>query len=312
MGCARIRKALVFLTLAVIAGTTPLTTASQTPVSEVPWITEGDVACPRISLIFNIGLGEAPSEAILQTLIQEGVEATMFPTGQFARTYPEYLRSLNDTGFPVGVHGDAGLQSPEASGDAIHFDIRASIDAIESVIGRGIDPYFTGPAAESDEHMDEVVASEGLQSVGWKVSAPDAGAEATDEAVYRSVVDNVYPGAIVELHLDGPATDVSTAMALPRIVDDLRARGYEFVTIEEMLEPCPGPTPDLPETVTMTGLDVHGLHCKSAPAQGATLIRILIDGDTVPVRGPVFDGWLPVSCADRPGWVKATALPDFP
>jgi hypothetical protein len=49
---------------------------------------------------------------------------------------------------------------------------------------------------------------------------------------------NVYDGAIVELHLDGPASATSTGVALPWIVDELRDAGYTFVTIPELARPC--------------------------------------------------------------------------
>jgi hypothetical protein len=65
----------------------------------------------------------------------------------------------------------------------------------------------------------------------------------------------------------------------------------------------------MPEDIMLAGLDVHGLHCRTAPSQGATMIRILLNGDVVTTRGPAFDGWVPVECVGRNGWVKASALP---
>jgi peptidoglycan/xylan/chitin deacetylase (PgdA/CDA1 family) len=274
-----------------------------------PWFVEGDVACGRVALVFTIGLGGQPSETILHELIQNDVDATMFTTGEFARTQPDYLRRLSESGFQVGVHDNADGLGSLADEETFRRDIRESVTSIEDVIGRPIDPYLTSNAANTDERVRAAIVAEGFLPVGWGVAPPDWMPNSTEGAVYRAVVDNVYPGAIVRMHLDGPATEDSTAMALPRIIDELRTRGYEFVTIGKMLEPCPGPAPALPETVTMSGLDVHGLHCKAAPGPGGTLIRILFTGDTVRVRGPVFDGWLPVECAGRDGWIKADAVP---
>jgi len=50
---------------------------------------------------------------------------------------------------------------------------------------------------------------------------------------------NVTDGAIIEMHLDGPASALSTGVALPWLIADLRAEGYQFVTIPQMTEPCP-------------------------------------------------------------------------
>ncbi len=218
----------------------PVAASAQTPVGDAPWFVEGNVACPRIALLFDIGIGEPPSEAILATLVEKDVAATMFPMGSFARSQPDYLRRLADAGFEIGTHGDTNLWLTDAPDDVIRADIRASVDAIEPVIGRPIDPYHTPYAANTDERVRSVVASEGLVPVGWKVAAPDWSADATEEGVYNAVYYNAYPGAIVEMHLDGPATERSTARALPRLIDDLRGRGFAFVTIGEMLHAVRG------------------------------------------------------------------------
>lgn len=136
---------------------------------------------------------------------------------------------------------------------------------------------------------------------------PDGPLRSVD--VYNAAFHGAYPGAIVEIHLADPDAERATALALPRLVDDLRARGFEFVTIEALREPCEAPGAFTPETITLAGLNVHGLHCKAAPSRQAALIRILFNGDMVTSRGPGFDGWLPVECAGQDGWVKASALP---
>lgn len=301
-------RGVVVRVLALVMLLLPATALAQTPVGTTSWLVEGDVACPRIALIFDIGIGYQPSESVLQTLVEKEVAATMFPMGSFARNQPDYLRRLDEAGFAIGTHGDTNLWLTDATNMAIRADVLASVEVIEGVIGRPIDPYHTPYAANTDERVRAVVATTGLLSIGWRVSAPDWSVDATEEGVYNAVFHNAYPGAIVEMHLDGPATEQATALALPRLIDDLRARGFEFVTIGEMFEPCEASGAFASESMTLSGLDVHGLHCKIAPSPGAGMIRILLNGDVVTPRGPVFDGWLPVECAGRDGWVKASAL----
>ena len=79
--------------------------------------------------------------------------------------------------------------------------------------------------------------------VAWDVPADDWRDDITPEYVYDRVVPNVEDGSIVEFHLDGPASAASTAVAIPWIVDDLRARGFQFVTIQDMAQPCGAATP---------------------------------------------------------------------
>jgi hypothetical protein len=52
-------------------------------------------------------------------------------------------------------------------------------------------------------------------------------------------MDETVNGAIVVLHFDSPTSTTSTAAALGRIIDDLRARGFEPVTVTELLTGAP-------------------------------------------------------------------------
>ncbi len=207
---------------------------------QAPWFVEGHAACNQVALVFNIGIGDQPSQTILNTLIEQQVPATMFPMGWWASEHPDYLQQIADAGFVIGTHGDQPLNLISATDEAIHQDVTNSIAVIESVIGREIDQYFTPYAADSDARVREVISDMGLLPVGWKVSANDYGPNATEGEVYDRVMSNIYPGAIIEMHLDGPATEHSTALALPRIISELRAQGYDLVTVPDLVIPCDG------------------------------------------------------------------------
>lgn len=204
-----------------------------------PWLVQGDSACNRIALIFNIGIGEAPSTSIVDTLVANRVPATMFPMGWWAEAHPDYLMTLDEAGFVIGTHGDEQLFLTTLGDEAITTDVANSVSAIESVIGREIDPWVTPYAAETDERVRQLVAGMGLMPVGWGVAAADYGSDATADSVYTRVMSGIGPGAIVEMHLDGPATEVSTAPALPLIIRDIQAQGYDLVTVPDLAEPCP-------------------------------------------------------------------------
>ncbi|MBA2468828.1 MAG: polysaccharide deacetylase family protein [Chloroflexia bacterium] len=205
---------------------------------EAPWFVEGQGSCNRVALVFNIGIGEEPSQTIVDTLIDSETPASMFPMGWWAATYPDYLEQIDEAGFLIGTHGDQQVFLTSLSDDAIEEDVTDSVGAIESVIERDIDEFFTPYAAATDERVRSIVSAQGLLPVGWNVAANDYGPDATEASVYERVMRNVYPGAVIEMHLDGLATEQSTALALPRIIDDLRAEGYEFVTVADMVLPC--------------------------------------------------------------------------
>jgi peptidoglycan/xylan/chitin deacetylase (PgdA/CDA1 family) len=202
------------------------------------WFREGQAGCNRIALIFNIGIGFEPSQSIVDTLVSTGTPATMFPMGYFASAQPAYVQQLHDAGFPIGTHGQETLDLTTLTSDQVTWDIDTSLDVIGGIIGAEPEPLFTPYAASSDAAVRSVVASLGVLPIGWNVAATDFNWTATADIVYDEVMNAIYDGAIVEMHLDGPATGQSTAAALPRLISDLDAAGYTFVTIPEMILPC--------------------------------------------------------------------------
>jgi peptidoglycan/xylan/chitin deacetylase (PgdA/CDA1 family) len=205
---------------------------------ELRYLDQGTAGCKRIAFIFDVGIGNTFDTGILTTLAANDVPATMFLMGWWADRYPALARRLAADGYVIGSHGYAAQELTARSDSAIASDIRAATKAITKATGVPPERWFTPYAAAIDTRVKTVIAKEGYVPVGWRVPANDYAASATEEDVYRRVVNGAYDGAIVEFHIDGPATRTSTGRALPRIIKTLRDRGYQFVTIPEMALRC--------------------------------------------------------------------------
>ncbi|MGC4190727.1 MAG: SH3 domain-containing protein [Thermomicrobiales bacterium] len=277
--------------------------------SDDPWFREGDVSCNRVALIFNIGIENPPSQTVLSTLIQKAAPATMFPMGWWARTYPDYLRQLDAAGFAIGTHGDRREVLTSMTDSGVRDEMLNSKAAIEAVIGHPIAEYMTPYAADIDLRVRRIVARLGLLPIGWAVSAADYDSTATEQGVYARVMNGVYPGAIVEFHLDGPATATSTARALPRIIDALRAQGYELSTVPGLMEAC---SPPVIPTWPTSGTGGDGLRCRANPSASGAIIGQFTEGQRIMLRGKVFNGWYPVICGSQKGWASASYLQATP
>ncbi len=226
-----------------------------TPSRGTPFLEKGTPGCKRVALIFNIGIGEPLQTHPLLWLKAEGVPATLFPMGWWALAFPDDMRTIAMLGFPIGTHGDVRLNLTGFSDDEVVIDLRDSATHIRQVIGKDPVPYFTAYAADMDERVRSLVAREGYLPVAWDVPADDWGAGISAEYVFDRVVPNVEDGSIVEFHLDGPSSEQATAVAIPWIVEALRERGYQFVTIQDMAQPCPAgatPVPATPQDGAMT------------------------------------------------------------
>jgi peptidoglycan-N-acetylglucosamine deacetylase len=215
----------------------------ETPSRGTPFLERGTPGCKRLAIIFDIGIGERFQIHPLLWLKEHDVPATIFPMGWWAQKFPDDMRTIAMLGFPIGSHGDVRLNLTGFSDDEVVADIRDAATHIREITGNDPQPYFTPYAADIDARVRALIASEGYLPVAWDVPADDWNKDITPEYVYDRVVPNVVDGSIIEMHLDGPASAESTAVALPRIVQDLQDQGYQFVTIPDMAQPCPKATP---------------------------------------------------------------------
>jgi hypothetical protein len=219
-----------------------------TPSGGTPFLEEGTPGCKRVAFIVNIGIGEPLQTHPLLWLKAEGVPATLFPMGWWALAFPDDMRTIAMLGFPIGTHGDVRLNLTGFTDDEVVTDLKDSATHIRQVTGEDPAPYFTAFAADMDERVRSLVAHEGYLPVAWDVPADDWGEDITADYVFDRVVPNVEDGSIVEFHLDGPSSKEATAVAIPRIVEALRERGYHFVTIQDMAQPCPAGATPVPAT----------------------------------------------------------------
>jgi peptidoglycan/xylan/chitin deacetylase (PgdA/CDA1 family) len=72
-----------------------------------------------------------------------------------------------------------------------------------------------------------------MRTINWDVDPMDWTAPGS-AAVYSRVVGAAQPGSIILMH-DGGGDRSGTLAALPSIIDTLRARGYRFATVSQLL-----------------------------------------------------------------------------
>ena len=216
------------------SGIAPLAASAQSAFD----LAAGVPGCSQIALMFNIGSGYEPAVGILDTLGAYGVPASMFVMGWLAEQSPWLVQEIAAWGHHVGSHGYLPPELTIRSDDDVAWDLQAALGAISGALGYHPGPWFTPYASASDERVRSIASSLGLITTGWSVGSGDWDPGATADSIYSSVVGSVYDGAIIELHLDAQRSVDATASALPRIIEDLSAQGYKFVTVPQIASGC--------------------------------------------------------------------------
>lgn len=202
-------------------------------------VSRGCTARRAIALTFDDGPNPTFTPRILDVLDARGAKATFFEAGGQAAAYPEIVRRVAADGMAVGSqsyeHSD---RLPVMTPRQFTADLLEAQSVLSAQLGY-VPSLFRPPFGKTSTSMLRVLRARGYLSVGWDLDSTDWRGDATPDQIAQAVLDGAHPGAIVLLHdggLGGGNPDRSaTLAALPRIIDGLRARGYELQTAPQIL-----------------------------------------------------------------------------
>ena len=183
----------------------------------------------KIAITFDCAWGTEHTDAILKALEAENVRATFFMVQFWTEKYPEYVKKIDAAGHEIGTHSATHSQMSKLSESEIRKELQTSSQAIESVTGKKVE-LFRAPFGDYDDLLVETAQSMGLYSIQWDVDSLDWKNLTASEITLR-IAGKVQPGSIILCHNNG----LHTAEALPIVLDTLRARGYEFVPVGELI-----------------------------------------------------------------------------
>ncbi|MBP2002675.1 polysaccharide deacetylase family sporulation protein PdaB [Paenibacillus shirakamiensis] len=185
-----------------------------------------------IALTFDISWGDKRTEPILQVLKDKGVKnATFFLSSPWSKTHPDVVKDIQTQGFEIGSHGHKHVNYSTLTEEEIKEQLKSAHSILTDLTGK--EPNLLRlPNGDFDKKVLKVADSLGYKVIQWDTDSQDWLNKGVDNIVNR-VVSKSHPGDIVLLH----ASDSSkqTHEALPIIIDELRKKGYEFVTVSELL-----------------------------------------------------------------------------
>lgn len=192
---------------------------------------------------------------IVNYLRTKHVPATFFAGGKWLRNHPERAQQLMaDPLFEVGnhswTHGNLRVgRDPQRLDDQIRWT-RAQYELLWDDLAakarkEGFDDEeiaripripltFRFPYGTCSPEALGAVANAGLPAIQWDVVSGDPSRHQTASQMVEAVLRQVKPGSILIFHANGRG--YSTAEALPRIIVALRERGFQFVTVSELLQ----------------------------------------------------------------------------
>lgn len=198
----------------------------------------------QIALTFDDGPDPDWTPQILDILKARHVPATFFIIGSQAEMSPRLVQREVNEGHDVGNHTFTHPNLGESPAGIVSLELNATQRLFEALTGRSMRlfraPYFgdAEPTTADELVPIEIAQKMGYIAVGLHID-PDDWEKPPADVIVQRVLDQLAhtsperEGHVILLH-DGGGDRSQTVAALPHIIDDLRAKGYTFVTVSQL------------------------------------------------------------------------------
>ena len=202
----------------------------------------------EVIITFDDGPHPLSCRSILGTLKEKHVQAVFFVVGKQVEGNPDLVKMILDEGHDLGNHTYDHIALDSISREQVYDQINRCDKAVEDATGRRM-VLFRPPHNRYNDTVLSVVKQKGDILMSYVIGAKDFIGTVTKEEltaeqqkqpaitadkIVEYVEKQLRPGAIILLH-DNPIT----AAALPKVIDVVRAKGYEFRSAKEMMASLP-------------------------------------------------------------------------
>ena len=229
--------------LAMLAGVA-LTLNAILPESNFfgPVFSEVKTAQKIVALTFDDGPDPPYTGQILDILAEHQVPATFFLIGANAAKYPDLVRRIVAEGHQIGNHTYHHIDLLKVDRETVAAEIDQTNQVLRAAVGF-VPHVVRPPHGFRDPVVMEVMSSRNMNVVEWSVMSKDWTNPGV-EAIVRRTIGKVQNGSVILLHDGDGIANVAnrdqTVAATRQIIVELSAKGYKFVTVDEILQATEG------------------------------------------------------------------------
>lgn len=190
-----------------------------------------------IALTFDDGSDGENLKEILNILKENDVKATFFLTGSAAKSHPKLLKRILKEGHAIGNHSYSHPHFTKLSESEMKNEVDKAEAAIYKITDQSTKPLFRPPYGDYNSSVLQAVGEYGYtETITWTIDTLDWEGISAGK-IAKKVLSKASPGSIVLMHAGSGA--VNTPAALTDIIQGLKDKDYQFVTIPELLEYTP-------------------------------------------------------------------------
>lgn len=231
------KKNLLTLMCCVLIGAVLLTVLFSTTSQVISTATEPRdipiycVECneKKVAISFDAAWGNEQTDTLLDILKEKDVKASFFLVGEWVEKYPESVKAIAAQGHDVGNHSSTHPYMTKLSSEDMASEIRSCNEKIQALTGM-TPTLFRPPYGDYNNAVVKAVKNQNMYCIQWDVDSLDWKDPTAEDMVDR-ITSKIQNGSIILMHNGAK----NTPQALPLIIDAVRAEGYEFVPISELL-----------------------------------------------------------------------------
>ncbi len=183
---------------------------------------------PMIALTFDDGPSKH-TDRLLDAFAENGGKGTFFVIGNIIDNRPATLQRMVSEGHQIAGHSWDHRQLTKLSAEDLKDQIMVTRAKIYETTG--IDtPVIRPPYGSYNDQVKQVCSQLGIVMINWSIDTLDWDHQNPDK-IYEIIMKEVTDGSIILCH-DLYSTTVD---AMERVIPDLIAKGYQLVTVEELL-----------------------------------------------------------------------------
>ncbi|MET0172813.1 MAG: polysaccharide deacetylase family protein [Agrobacterium vaccinii] len=190
---------------------------------------------PVVALTFDDGPSARFTKDVLTVLKDRDVKATFFLIGKETAENLPQARLIAEAGHEIGNHSYSHSNMAWMGPASVKDEIERTDAAIRAAGYQG-EILFRPPYGKKLLTLPWYLSQHDRKTIMWDVE-PESFPEVADnpDTLAKYVIDNARNGSIIIMHVMYRSREVSR-QALPLIIDGLRQRGFEFVTVSKLIE----------------------------------------------------------------------------
>lgn len=187
-----------------------------------------DPTQPMLAISFDDGPSEY-TQQVLDILAENDCRATFFMVGVNMDLHPDLVKAVYDSGNEVGLHTWKHNDLTQMEAGAIVRNLERCQAILREQTGteaRWLRPPYGKVGSTAYAACREL----GMYIATWSIDSRDWETQ-NAEKIYKEVMGQLQTGAIILFHDTHP----STVEALKTILPEIKAQGYQVLTVDELM-----------------------------------------------------------------------------